>query len=345
MDKKLMLAVAGAGKTTYIINKVCTEYRNVLIITYTDANYNNIISKLREQNDGVIPDGITVYKYFTFLYRFCYKPFLSDQVGAKGIKYEPNKNRYAKSSNLEYYLDSGDRLYSNRITLLLNKTDVIQEVKSRIKKYFDCIVFDEVQDISGRDFNFLEELMKIDMNMLYVGDFYQHTYNTSADGNVNKGLFDDLNKYVDRFKKASVDFDNQTLLKSWRCGENVCQYVREHLGISIYSNRGEQGSVEFIDSDDEIREIWSNPGIVKLHYQKATTYGVGHRNWGDTKGEDCYQDVCVLLNKTTMQAYKKDALSKLATSTRNKLYVAITRAKGNVYLIDEEQARKLEGER
>lgn len=82
-----------------------------------------------------------------------------------------------------------------------------------------------------------------------------------------------------------------------------------------------------------------------MHYQKATTYGVGHRNWGDTKGEDCYQDVCVLLNKTTMQAYKKDALSKLAASTRNKLYVAITRAKGNVYLIDEEQARKLEGER
>ena len=49
MDKKLMLAVAGAGKTTYIINKVCTEYRKVLVITYTDANYNNIIFKLREE--------------------------------------------------------------------------------------------------------------------------------------------------------------------------------------------------------------------------------------------------------------------------------------------------------
>lgn len=84
---------------------------------------------------------------------------------------------------------------------------------------------------------------------------------------------------------------------------------------------------------------------VLTQVQKAATYGVGHRNWGDTKGEDCYQDVCVLLNKTTMQAYKKDTLSKLAVSTRNKLYVAITRAKGNVYLIDEEQAKKLEGER
>ncbi len=342
MDKKLMLAVAGAGKTTYIINEICKKYQNVLIITYTDSNYNNIISKLREQNEGVIPDGVTVYKYFTFLYRFCYKPFLSDHIRAKGINYEPNKNRYAKSANKDYYLDSSDRLYSNRITMFLNKNNVIRDVKNRIKKYFDCIVFDEVQDISGRDFNFLEELMKIDMNMLYVGDFYQHTYNTSSDGNVNRGLFDDLNKYVDRFKRMGVVFDDQTLLKSWRCREGICKYVREHLEISIYSNKREQGCVKFVDSEDEIRKIWNNPAIVKLHYQKATTYGVGHRNWGDTKGEDCYQDVCVLLNKKTMEEYKKGTLRNLAPSTRNKLYVAITRAKGNVYLIEEDYVKKLE---
>ena len=59
-----MLAVAGSGKTTYIINKVCAEYKKVLVITYTDANYNNIISRLRERNDGVIPEGISVFKYF-----------------------------------------------------------------------------------------------------------------------------------------------------------------------------------------------------------------------------------------------------------------------------------------
>lgn len=345
MDKKLMLAVAGAGKTTYIINKVCAEYKNVLIITYTDTNYNNIITKLREKNDDVIPERISVFKYFTFLYRFCYKPFLSDYVGARGINYESNRNRYAKSSNWDYYLDSSDRLYSNRISLLLDKTDVIKDVQNRIKKYFDCVVFDEVQDISGRDFAFLEEVMKIDMNMFYVGDFYQHTYNTSADGKVNASLFDNLDKYVERFKRAGVIFDDNILIKSWRCGEPICKYVREHLGINIYSNKGEQGEVEFVDSDDKITEIWLNPEIVKLHYQKASAYGFGHKNWGDTKGEDCYQDVCVLLNKTTMQAYKKGDLSNLATSTRNKLYVAITRAKGHVYLIDEEYAKKMEEQR
>ena len=342
MDKKLMLAVAGAGKTTYIINKICAEYKKVLIITYTDANYNNIISRLRERNDGIIPEGISVFKYFTFLYRFCYKPFLSDYVGARGINYESNKNRYAKSTNWDYYLDSSDRLYSNRISLLLDKTDAIKDVQNRIKKYFDCVVFDEVQDISGRDFSFLEEVMKIDMNMFYVGDFYQHTYNTSADGNVNTSLFDNLIKYVERFQKAGITYDDKTLIKSWRCGEPVCKYVREQLGINICSNKGEQGGVEFVDSGDKINEIWLNPEIVKLHYQKASIFGSGHRNWGDTKGEDCYQDVCVLLNKTTMQAYKKGNLQNLAASTRNKLYVALTRAKGRVYLVEEDYAKKLE---
>ena len=114
------------------------------------------------------------------------------------------------------------------------------------------------------------------------------------------------------------------------------------MGINIYSNKGEQGGVEFVDSDDKINEIWLNPEIVKLHYQKASTFGSGHRNWGDIKGEDCYQDVCVLLNKTTMQAYKKGNLQNLAASTRNKLYVALTRAKGRVYLVEEDYAKKLE---
>ena len=57
------------------------------------------------------------------------------------------------------------------------------------------------------------------------------------------------------------------------------------------------------------------------------------------RGEDKYQDVCVLLNKKTMEEYHAGQLSKLAPSTRNKLYVAITRARGNVYLTDESMCK------
>ena len=45
--------------------------------------------------------------------------------------------------------------------------------------------------------------------------------------------------------------------------------------------------------------------------------------------------VCVMLNKTTAKLFKQGKLTALPASTRNKLYVAITRAHGTVYLIDE----------
>ncbi len=340
MDKKLVMAVAGAGKTTFIIDSISESKKRAIIITYTDANYENIILKFREKNNGVLPENVTVYTYFKFLYSFCYKPFLADRIKAKGINYDPNMNRYAKASQLDYYMDSHDLLYSNRISLLLEKTRVIDDVRARIKKYFDIFVIDEVQDISGRDFNFLETLIDTPVEMLFVGDFYQHTYNTSADGKTNVSLFDEFSAYSKRFEKKGMIVDCTTLVNSWRCGEHVCSFVRDNLGIEIHSNIGVTGEINLLE-DDEIKEIWDNPKVIKLHYQKASDFGTQHKNWGETKGEDCYQDVCVLLNKTSMQAYKNHKLNTLAALTRNKLYVAVTRARRNVYFADETRARSL----
>ena len=72
-----------------------------------------------------------------------------------------------------------------------------------------------------------------------------------------------------------------------------------------------------------------------MHYQNSAKYGIGQRNWGETKGEDHYQDVCILLNKTTAAKFSSGKLTELPPSTKNKLYVAITRARGNVYFINE----------
>lgn len=342
MDKKIILAVAGAGKTTYIIDNICKGTNRVLIVTYTEANYENIVRKIKSNNDGIIPKNISIFTYFKFLYGFCYKPFLSDEIQARGINYESNKNKYAKSNRLDYYLDSQNRLYSNRMAYLFDKDGILPDIKKRIQKYFDYFVLDEVQDISGRDFNFLEQIIDTDINLLFVGDFYQHTFSTSADGNVNCSLYDDYGTYVKRFSKKHVVVDNTTLIKSWRCGEQVCEFVRNNLGIEIYSNKGVTGEVIFLDDADKIKRVWNDLDIIKLHYQKASKYGKMHKNWGETKGEDCYDDICVLLNKKTMDLYKKNNLLDLPATTKNKLYVALTRARGNVYLIDESQIKKMD---
>ena len=72
MDKTLILAVAGAGKTTEIINNIKKDDKT-LIITYTENNYNILKNNIIKKFKG-IPDNIKIYTYFTFLYRFCFLP-------------------------------------------------------------------------------------------------------------------------------------------------------------------------------------------------------------------------------------------------------------------------------
>jgi hypothetical protein len=336
MDKTIILAVAGAGKTSYIVDRLSNEKRS-LIVTYTDNNYINLENKIRDKFHGIWPDSITLMTYFTFLYRFCFKPFLSDIVKAKGILFKKNSNRFVKQDNINYFLSPSRYLYSNRLAFLLEKKGIVAEIQERISKYFDEFVFDEVQDIAGRDFSFMEKLMETNVNMLFVGDFYQHTFDTSRDGNVNCSLYNNETAYKTRFLRKGFVCDSSTLKRSWRCSSNVCDYVRKNLGINIYSNRLSTDNTKVLRVTDanQIQKILNNDCIIKLHYQRSLSYGIGHKNWGDIKGEDCYQDICVILNKTASKLEKTGQLCHLAPSTKNKLYVAITRAKGNVYIIDE----------
>lgn len=336
MDKKIIFAVAGSGKTTHIVNCL-SKNKQSLIVTYTIGNYENLRCKISKKFGGAWPENITLMTYFTFLYRFCYKPFLADIYNARGIIFEPNKNRYAKQSNLDYYMTSNRYIFSNRLSLLLEKADVLDDIKNRIAKYFDEFIIDEIQDISGRDFTFLEGIMDANVNMLFVGDFYQHTFDTSRDGNVNSSLFDCRAAYEARFTSKGLIPDNKTLTNSWRCSRNVCDYVRDVLGIHISSHRSnaDMTSVEYVTDVTRIDSILKDEKIIKLHYQNSVKFGIGHKNWGATKGEDHYNDVCVMLNKTTAAKRVAGKLHELPQSTKNKLYVAITRARNNVYFINE----------
>ncbi len=336
MDKRVMFAVAGAGKTTYIVNQLSATKRS-LIVTYTNGNFDNLTSKISQKFDGKWPENVTLMTFFSFLYGFCYRPFLADKVKAKGVVFENNPNRFLKQTDPKYYLSPGGYFYSNRLSFFLEKMGVVDDIKARIEKYFDEFIIDEVQDIAGRDFSFLEELMSANVNMLFVGDFFQHTFDTSRDGNVNNGLFDDKAAYIARFTAKGIVCDDTTLTRSWRCSKSVCEYIKNTLSIDISSNRtaDDDSLIYFVSDPTHSAQIMENVSIVKLHYRNGRKYGQNHKNWGETKGEDCYGDVCVMLNKATAAKFAANKLYELQPATRNRLYVAISRAKGNVYFINE----------
>ncbi len=184
MDKRVILAVAGSGKTSYIIDSLRSSNRS-LVVTYTENNYKNLHNLIAAEY-GCIPDRIRLYTYFSFLYSFCLRPFLSDELGIRGINWDepPSYTRRIKRTDERYYLNKGQRLYFSRMAGLLAIKGVVPDIKRRLSKYFDSFFVDEVQDFAGHDFNFLCDLPSADMRTVLVGDFWQHTYATSLDSHV-----------------------------------------------------------------------------------------------------------------------------------------------------------------
>ena len=339
MDKRIILAVAGSGKTTYIVNSLSLEKRS-LLITYTDNNYRNLKNKIIKRF-GYFPENITLYRYFPFLYGFCYKPFLWMETRGRGINWEkPSFDRRFNSNNKRYYFDSCNRVYHNRMAKYLDNCGVLEQINQRLEKYFDNLFVDEIQDFAGHDFNFIESIARSNLNLLFVGDFFQHTFDTSRDGNVNKNLYEDLQKFIIKLESMGLTVDRKTLQKSYRCSPTVCDFISKGLCIAVGSHRQEKTSIQFIDDQAEADKIFKCNKTIKLFYQKHYTYECFSRNWGDSKGEDQYTDVCVVLNKTTYEKYQKNKLNELKPQTRNKLYVACSRARNNLYIVPEDLIKK-----
>ncbi len=344
MDKRVILAVAGSGKTSFIINSLFEDSK-VLIISYTVSNTENIKARIISKF-GYLPRNIKVYTYFSFLYSFCFKPIFSRKIENKfgkkinGITYKSNPEYKIKVANIDHYLSKNGYLYSNRISKLIINNDSEKEVFARIEKYFDSIYIDEIQDFGGNDFNFIKSFSELNNQVIFVGDYYQHTFDTSLDGNVNKNLFSSYDKYIKTLESFNFEIDTQTLSNSYRCTNSVCEFITENLGINIFSDRSENSEVvEVLDNSEILRLINCNK-TVKLFYQKHYEFSLFSNNWGNSKGLDCYDDVCIILNKNTYKLYKKQDLKSLASTTKNKLYVACTRSKKNIFFISEDAFRK-----
>ena len=59
--------------------------------------------------------------------------------------------------------------------------NIVEDVKSRLEKFYDHFFYDEFQDLGGHDFNLITQIVQAKINFLFVGDF-QNTYVTSYDG-------------------------------------------------------------------------------------------------------------------------------------------------------------------
>ena len=334
MDKSVVFAVAGSGKTTRLVAAL-DETQRFLLVTYTEANRDNLRAKVIERF-GYLPPNIAIFTYFRFLHSFCYRPFLRSEKDSRGVTFStpPRFPQYALTDDRRY-MSPGGWLYANRLAKFITKSGLVGAVVARMEKYFDVFFVDEVQDFSGHDFNFLMDLSAVRMSVAFVGDFYQHTFDTSRDGNVNANLHNDFGAYKKRFERAKLKVDTDSLKRSRRCSKSICDFITQKIGIEIEAENERSSVVRFEDDPVAVAALYEDQATVKLFYKEHHKYGCFSQNWGASKGVDRYQDVCVVLNPGNVNAWHRGSFRNINAETRNRLYVACSRARGNLTFIPE----------
>ncbi|MBX9676696.1 MAG: hypothetical protein K2V71_08860 [Methylotenera sp.] len=332
MDKRVIFAVAGSGKTQKIINGLDLNLKT-LIITYTNENHNNLRLRILDKFK-IWPANIKLETYFSFLYNFCSLPYLKNSWSLNGITFHSPPKFGVPKYKSEHYLSKSKYAYASRLSKLLIEFGYIPQINNRISKYYDYVYIDEVQDFAGNDFNFLIAITSAKTSYLCVGDFYQHTFDTSSDGNININLHNDYIKYLKKFKTSGIEVDTTSLLSSWRCSPEVCNFLSTNFGIEIKSARTDKQLVTFNFDDKSMAiKLFQDDTIVKLFSQESYKFPCFSNNWGKSKGLDSYTDVCIVLSNDLIKIFKSGNFSQIKPITRNKLYVACTRAKGDLYFI------------
>lgn len=364
MAKKVILAVAGSGKTYYICNKIQYDKRN-LIIAFTHANIKNIRNELLKTY-GKVPDTTKIMTFDSFVYQMIIRPYeitIFNYFGEEYIqtsitvkdppqqrikingKDVPNKY-YKKKDCLHHYLDDRNQYYCKTLSELAlavkkGRDSLIRNAANRLNLFFDNIMIDEFQDFREHDYELIIELSKHLSNVVLVGDYYQHS--VSAQNNTGKPFKKAKNEisyddFIQELRREKFDVDDSSLICSRRCSKEICTFIRNKLNIQIQSAEINSGSVQ---RPTNIQEILDDENIVKLVYDNASHYTFKAVNWSYSKG-DTYESACVILNGTTKKIVEENfSVSSLKTATLNKLYVALTRSKGNLYIITPTEFEKV----
>ena len=359
MDKRVVLAVAGAGKT-YTLCKNIDENKRNIILAFTNQNIKNIIKELNENHDTTL-ENTYVYTFDSFKYNFfirAYEPIIARHFGiktfvSKGVSLitpppklingYPNRN-YKNNKIFEHYV-IGDKYYCDNLSELIlqvkkgKEYNLFDIAMKNINNFFDYIYIDEFQDFRQHNYELMEKIIKKSNNIVLVGDYFQHSVN--ARNNTGKpfkvGNTKETRKiityeeYIKLLENLKLKVDTETLKKTRRCPEDICKFIREKFNIEIYADNDNKGNVIFLENNDKIKEIIENDKIIKLVESDSKNYKFNCINWGYSKG-DTYNDICTIL--TDRFKNLKEEKNIKYSSIVNKIYVALTRTKGNLYIIE-----------
>lgn len=203
-NNKLIVAAAGSGKTTFLVDQACELTKaSILITTYTETNALEIRQKIIAKK-GYLPSNITIQPWFSFLLQHGVRPYQSslngeihqarvgfflsesksgqkyNQVG-KPLVFKGRPIYWGEKDFKKYYFTKGLQIFSDKISKFIVASDKKEkgEIFNRISRIYTHIFIDEIQDLAGHDLEIIKLLFKSTISVLLVGDPRQVTYLTN----------------------------------------------------------------------------------------------------------------------------------------------------------------------
>lgn len=342
--KRIIVAGAGTGKTTLLRDiaiERCGEQR-VLYLTYTVANAGEFEAAIIDEL-GYLPANITIMTWFSFLLVHGVRPFPAQGFTHRIDRMLFNEGRASQRRGVHrgdesYYCPGRGIVYRSRLSDLAALCDEQWHgnVTDRICAIYDIILVDEGQDFAGYDYDILSALMQKTCEMVIVGDPRQQTYRTGNEPKYSSvpHVFDFLSLH------HGYTLDTTTLNTTYRCSQDVI-----NLANSLYPSmpqvvpNGERkpgDSGEILKVKKSNFETWARTRIQPftiLRYDIRTKVPDGYRtmNMGDSKGLTL--DDVVIFPTNDMKKWIGGKNINFKDGTRAKLYVAITRARGDLIFV------------
>lgn len=352
MSNRLILATAGSGKTTYVVDealKIPDEH--VLITTFTLAN-EQVIKRKFIKAIGYVPNNITIQTWFSLLLQHGIKPYQSYVYDGKlnGIYLVNEKSgfRFRATSGFpiywgednvaKHYLTKSKSVFSDKLSKFVIRCNERSNGKviERLTNIFPHIFIDEVQDLAGYDLEIIKLLFKSLSSVTLVGDPRQVTYNTHFEDKYKKYRSGRIKEFLlEQCKSTAYTIDETTLKKSYRNLPEICELSSKLYPMFDVSTSANDSTTQhdglFLITSSQLLDYLKTYDPVQLRLRSGTVGPIEEFsifNFGDSKGLTLERVVIFPTNE--MKRWLKDNTSSLADLTRAQLYVALTRAKHSV---------------
>lgn len=370
MANEFWIAGAGSGKTHKIIQdaiEVIESGGRVLVVTYTTSNQAELRSRFVEVY-GKNSDDFVVKGLFSFYLEDLVRPYqnvvLPERIASTAFtEYNPHlrpgttkwlPNRGEKTGDalnpLHFLTPCKTKAYTGLIAKLATRvaTKSKNAPANRLKEIYQRVFFDEVQDLVGWDYDVIKALSKaMPDSICCVGDFRQTIYTTTFG---HKAPLTALEK-IEYFK--SLKFEQRSLSKNRRCIQEICDlsdliypalYEKTRSAVEEVPDEVLHHFGAFVIKPSQVSDYLAKfkPQVLRWSSSTGKEYlppGLSYHTFGSSKGLG-FDRVLIVSPEKHIKYLGGDAkvFDKDKTEeSRNKLYVAITRARYSLAFVVEDE--------